>query len=230
MATGEEIVANARAELGKPYVYGATGPDDFDCSSLVQFVFSKAGLNVPRVSSAQFNFGTQVQAADLAPGDLVFSEWSGDDVPHHGHVAIYAGNGMIIEAPHPGGVVQEVPLDTNYLAHVDGYTRPVGLSTGPASPVTGGGTRTTGGTANPAGFDWNPLSWPGSLLNWMSGGITGDVSQLVSGATATLADIVKFAALFFQPSTYIRIGAGILGYLFLVAGLVMLSVEAFHTS
>lgn len=231
MATGDEIVANARAELGKPYVYGATGPDDFDCSSLVQFVFGKAGLSVPRVSSAQFTFGTQIQAADLAPGDLVFSEWSGDDVPHHGHVAIYAGNGMIIEAPHPGGVVQEVPLDDNYLSHVDGYTRPVGLSTAVGgSRAAGGPAGSAGGTANPAGFDWNPLSWPGSLLNWMSGGVTGEASQLISGATATLADVVKFTALFFQPSTYIRIGAGILGYLFLVMGLVMLAFEAFHTS
>lgn len=233
MATGDQIVANARAELGRPYIYGATGPDDFDCSGLVQFVFNKAGLSVPRVSSAQFNFGTQIQASDLAPGDLVFSEWSGDDVPHHGHVAIYTGNGMIIEAPHPGAVVHEVPLDASYLAHVDGYTRPVGLSTGPASPVTGGprgSAGSSGGTANAAGFDWNPLSWPGSLLNWVSGGITGDASQLISGATATLADVVKFFALFFQPSTYIRIGAGILGIIFLMFGLVMLTVEAFHTS
>lgn len=230
MTTGEQIVANARAELGRPYIYGATGPDDFDCSGLVQFVFGKAGLSVPRVSSAQFTFGSQIQAADLAPGDLVFSEWSGDDVPHHGHVAIYAGNGKIIEAPHPGGVVQEVPLDSNYLAHVDGYTRPVGLSTGPASPVTGGATGTGGGTASNAGFDFNPLSWPGSLLNWMSGGVTGDVSQLISGVTATLADTVKFFALFFQPSTYIRIGAGFLGILFLVSGLITLTVEAFQSS
>lgn len=231
MATGDQIVANARAELGRPYIYGAEGPSEFDCSGLVQFVFGKAGLSVPRVSSAQFNFGSQIDASQLAPGDLVFSEWSGDDVPHHGHVAIYAGNGKIIEAPHPGGVVQEVDLDSNYLAHVDGYTRPVGLSTGPASPVSGrpGTGSGTGGATN-AGFDWNPLSWPGSLLNWASGGITGDASQLISGATSTLADIVKFFALFFQPSTYIRIGAGILGFMFLAAGLTMLSVEAFQTS
>lgn len=231
MATGDEIVSSARALLGVPYVYGAEGPSADDCSGLVQYVFGKAGLSVPRVSSAQFSFGTQIQASDLAPGDLVFSEWSGDDVPHHGHVAIYAGNGMIIEAPHPGGVVQEIPLDSSYLAHVDGYTRPVGLSTGPASPPTGGSKAPGGGgQANTAGFDWNPLSWPGSLLNWMSGGVTGDVSQLISGVTATLADTVKFFALFFQPSTYIRIGAGILGFLFLIAGLAMLGVEAFHTS
>jgi NlpC/P60 family protein len=232
VATGEEIVSEARALLGVPYVYGAEGPTADDCSGLVQYVFTKAGLNVPRVSSAQFSFGQQIDASQLAPGDLVFSEWSGDDVPHHGHVAIYSGNGMIIEAPHPGAVVHEVPLDASYLSHVDGYTRPVGLSTGPASPVTGGARAGggTGATANAAGFDWNPLSWPGNLLNWMSGGITGDASQLISGAVSTLADIVKFAALFFQPSTYIRIGAGILGFIFLIAGLVMLSVEAFQTS
>lgn len=228
MATGDEIVTAARSLLGDPYIYGAEGPSQFDCSGLVQFVFGKAGLSVPRVSSAQFSFGSQIDASQLAPGDLVFSEWNGDDVPHHGHVAIYAGNGMIIEAPHPGGVVQEVPLDTSYLAHVDGYTRPVGLSTGAASPVTGGSAGS--GTAGTAGFDWNPLSWPGGLLNWMSGGITGDASQLISGAVATLADIVKFGALFFQPSTYIRIGAGILGFILLIAGLAMLSVEAFQTS
>ena len=232
MATGDEIVANARAELGKPYVYGATGPDDFDCSSLVQFVFGKAGLSVPRVSSAQFSFGQQIEASQLAPGDLVFSEWSGDDVPHHGHVAIYAGNGRIIEAPHPGGVVQEVPLDDNYLAHVDGYTRPVGLSTGSGDQRAAGtsGGSPGGATGSDAGFTFNPLPWPGQLLNWMSGGVTGNVTQLVSGAASTLADVVKFFALFFQPSTYIRIAAGILGYMFLVAGIIMLGVEAFHTS
>lgn len=234
MATGDEIVANARALLGVPYVYGGDTPSAVDCSGLVQLVFGKTGLTVPRVSSAQYSFGTQIEASQLAPGDLVFSEWTGDDVPHHGHVAIYAGNGMIIEAPHPGGVVQEVPLDTSYLAHVDGYTRPVGLNTGPASPVTGNpqGSAGSGGGANAtsAGLSWNPLTWPGPLLNWMTGGVTGDTSQLVSGVVTTLADIVKFGAMFFQPSTYIRIAAGVFGFLLLIIGLVMLSVEAFQSA
>ena len=223
MTTGNEIVAYAQNELGKPYVYGAEGPSSFDCSGLVQYIFNKAGVKVPRVSSAQYSYGDSISYQDLQPGDLVFSEWPGDDVPHHGHVAIYTGNGKIIEAPHPGGVVQEIPLNSYYLQHVDGYTRPPGLGTlTPATQNPGG----NGVNATNASFDWNPLSWPGKALGWASGGITSDVSQLVQGAISGLANITKFFMLFFQASTYIRIGAGIFGFIFFTTGLKFLMKES----
>jgi hypothetical protein len=213
---GSAIVAAAQAELGKPYLYGAEGPNAFDCSGLVQDVFNSVGLKVPRVSSEQYGAGVQIAYADLAPGDLVFSEWPGDDVPHHGHVAIYAGNGQIIEAPHPGGVVQQVALDQNYLSHVDGYTRVTGSGDSSGSAVTTGLS-----IPNPL----DPTGILGTILGGLSGDATG-ISSFVGDLYGALVSTINFFTAFFRPSTYIRIAAGFFGLIFLVIGLVFLGREA----
>lgn len=222
---GAAIVAQALKELGKPYIYGAEGPSAFDCSGLVQNVANAVGLKVPRVSSEQYNAGTHITYAELQPGDLVFSEWEGDDVPHHGHVAIYAGNGQIIEAPHPGAVVHQVALDDNYLAHVDGYTRitGVGQASGTAAPATGSAGGSTGATGTPADF----LGIGGFLsgLFGLGGGVSA-VSDFLGKAYDMLVGMFNFFSAFFRPSTYIRIGAGLAGVAFLITGLIFLGREA----
>ena len=94
------VIAFARAQIGKPYVWGATGPSSYDCSGLVVASFKAAGISLPRTTYQQVLMGTAVSRAELIPGDLVF--------PDPGHVGIYTGNGMWIEAPHAGTSVREV--------------------------------------------------------------------------------------------------------------------------
>ncbi|MDQ6948013.1 MAG: C40 family peptidase, partial [Actinomycetota bacterium] len=88
------------SELGKTYVYGATGPATFDCSGLTQFVWNKAGVSVPRVAIDPDSYAIPVPLSDLRPGDLVFF---GADVHHMG---MYIGGGLMINAPHTGDVVR----------------------------------------------------------------------------------------------------------------------------
>ncbi|MQY35274.1 hypothetical protein SRB17_32470 [Streptomyces sp. RB17] len=97
----EKAIAFARAQMGKPYVWGATGPDSYDCSGLTQAAWKAAGVTLPRTTYDQVNAGTTVSLADARPGDLVFFY---DDISH---VGIYIGNGMMIHAPKPGAYVRE---------------------------------------------------------------------------------------------------------------------------
>ena len=92
------------SELGKPYVWGATGPDTFDCSGLTQFVWAKAGITTPRVAVDQDRWAVPIPLSDLRPGDLVFF---GKDI---GHMGMYIGGGLMINAPHTGDVVRISPI------------------------------------------------------------------------------------------------------------------------
>jgi cell wall-associated NlpC family hydrolase len=97
----EKALAFARAQIGKPYVWGATGPDSYDCSGLTQAAWKAAGVTLPRTTWDQVNAGTTVSLTDAQPGDLIFFY---DDISH---VGIYIGNGMMIHAPKPGAYVRE---------------------------------------------------------------------------------------------------------------------------
>ncbi len=108
-------IAFAKAQLGKPYVYGAEGPDAYDCSGLVQAAWKAAGVSIPRVTTDQFAAGTKVSTSQLQPGDLVFY-YAGIS-----HVGMYLGNGQIIHAPNARSVVKIVPVDSMPIA---GATRP----------------------------------------------------------------------------------------------------------
>ena len=107
----------AYKELGKPYVWGAAGPDSFDCSGLTQYVWAKAGVYLDHYTGAQWNEGRHVSQSELQPGDLVFF---GSDLHH---VGIYIGNGNMIEAPHTGANVRIAPYDRPDYA---GAVRPGG--------------------------------------------------------------------------------------------------------
>ncbi len=105
-----QAVEFAKAQLGDPYVYGASGPNAWDCSGLVMGAWGAAGVSLPHSASLQYSLSTPITAADLQPGDLVF--WSSDpgDPRTIYHVAIYLGHGKIIQAPRPGEDVQIDPL------------------------------------------------------------------------------------------------------------------------
>jgi cell wall-associated NlpC family hydrolase len=102
-ASGRALAAfqAAQSKLGSPYVYGASGPNSFDCSGLTSWAFAQAGVSIPRTSQAQANAGTRIYSqADLKVGDLVI--FYGDQ--HH--VGFYAGNGQVLHAPRTGTVVR----------------------------------------------------------------------------------------------------------------------------
>ncbi|MET9603787.1 NlpC/P60 family protein [Streptomyces sp. NPDC006512] len=99
-------VAFAYGAIGKPYVWGATGPGSFDCSGLTQAAWRAAGVSLPRTTYTQINAGQRVSRGQLAPGDLVFF-YSGVT-----HVGMYVGNGQMIHAPRPGSTVRLAPVDS----------------------------------------------------------------------------------------------------------------------
>ncbi|MFJ4792798.1 C40 family peptidase [Kitasatospora purpeofusca] len=99
------VVQFAYSQLGKPYVWGATGPSGYDCSGLTGAAYRAAGVQLPRVSQSQWNAGSRIARADLQPGDLVF--FYGD--LHH--VGLYIGDGKMIHAPRTGKNVEVLPID-----------------------------------------------------------------------------------------------------------------------
>jgi cell wall-associated NlpC family hydrolase len=103
-------VATARAQLGKPYVWGGNGPSVFDCSGLMVFSWGLAGVHLPRVAADQQAWAIPVTALTVRPGDLVFFGW-----PAH-HVGMYIGHGLMIDAPHSGATVEIASTAASDLA------------------------------------------------------------------------------------------------------------------
>lgn len=97
-------VQYALAQVGDAYVYGAAGPDAFDCSGLTMMAWAQAGVSLPHSSSAQMGSGTPVSQSQLAPGDLVFY------YSPVSHVGIYIGNGQIVHAANPSTGVRVAPV------------------------------------------------------------------------------------------------------------------------
>ncbi|MFC8275995.1 NlpC/P60 family protein [Streptomyces sp. NPDC057271] len=114
-AKAEKALAFARAQIGKPYVWGATGPSSYDCSGLTQAAWRAAGVDLPRTTWDQVEVGTRVATDDLLPGDLVFFY---DDISH---VGLYIGGGKMIHAPKPGANVREESI---YYMPIYGSVRP----------------------------------------------------------------------------------------------------------
>ena len=113
-----KALAFARAQIGKPYVWGATGPGSYDCSGLTQAAWKAAGVTLPRVTYDQVNAGTTVSLADAQPGDLVFFY---DGITH---VGLYIGNGMMIHAPKPGAYVREESIYYDGESAIHSVVRP----------------------------------------------------------------------------------------------------------
>ncbi|MFI9486935.1 C40 family peptidase [Promicromonospora sp. NPDC052451] len=96
-ASGSAVVSIAMRYLGVPYLWAGSTPEGFDCSGFTSYVFAQVGIDLPRTSSEQRYAGTEVSWADARPGDLIWTP---------GHIAIYAGDGMQVEAPVPGKTVR----------------------------------------------------------------------------------------------------------------------------
>jgi cell wall-associated NlpC family hydrolase len=98
-------VRAALSRLGRPYVWGAAGPGQFDCSGLVQWAYAQAGIHLDRTTYQQINNGIPVPRSQVLPGDLVF--------PHAGHVQLAIGNNLVVEAPYSGASVRISPLGSS---------------------------------------------------------------------------------------------------------------------
>jgi peptidoglycan DL-endopeptidase CwlO len=111
-----KAVAYAKAQVGKPYSYGAAGPNSFDCSGLTMMAWAQAGVSLPHSSSAQYSATRHISASERQPGDLVFY------YTPISHVAIYVGGGMQVAATHTGDYVRLQALHSGIV----GYGRPAG--------------------------------------------------------------------------------------------------------
>ena len=99
----QAAVAEALRQVGKPYRWGAAGPDAFDCSGLTLWAWRAGGVSLPHDTGAQYSSTTHIPTSALQPGDLVYSR-------DMGHMAMYIGNGNMVEAPRTGLNVRVVPL------------------------------------------------------------------------------------------------------------------------
>jgi peptidoglycan DL-endopeptidase CwlO len=116
-------VAFARGQIGRPYVWGASGPSSYDCSGLMMAAYRSAGVWLPRVSRAQWNTGARVGLGSLAPGDLVFFAYNVGDPSTIHHVGMYVGGGAMVEAPYSGASVRIASIGRrDYI----GAVRPTG--------------------------------------------------------------------------------------------------------
>jgi cell wall-associated NlpC family hydrolase len=169
-------LATAASQIGTPYAWGGggiggptkgfaqgAGTVGFDCSSFVQYVFAKQGINLPRTTYYQIKAGQGIDPMSARPGDLLF--WGSPNAPHH--VAIYAGNGKIIQAPHTGGEVEVASVD---LRGVSAARRVLGAGNGNAinwSTVIGNNSSlSANGMSSVPGYN-------DASMSMANGGVTG---------------------------------------------------------
>lgn len=137
----QQAINYALAQIGKPYVWGAAGPNAFDCSGLVQQAWKAAGVDIPRVTQSQYEQGgQQIPLSQAQPGDLVFWGYGRNPLATH-HVAMYLGNNEIVQAPQPGQTVERTKLfDGGELLPI--AVRPVPNT---VTPVAASSTPASGG-------------------------------------------------------------------------------------
>ncbi len=114
-SAAQKAIQVALAHQGNPYVWGAEGPNSFDCSGLMQYAAAQAGVSIPRVAADQYQKLPKVNPGDIRPGDLIFpqAQFNGGSP---GHVMMYIGNGQCVEAPRTGDVVKVVNLPSSFHA------------------------------------------------------------------------------------------------------------------
>lgn len=182
-----------KQQLGKPYELGGTGPNAYDCSGLVYAGLKADGWpSPPRTSEDQYAAFPHINRSQLAPGDLVFSQWAGDDASP-GHVQVYLGGGKVLQAPEPGQKVDIVPLSGD-SGHIVGYAR-----------IPGMGGQVLPGSV-PAG------SGGAGAITAQLGGVLGEAGDLLHG----VAEVLDWVFGFFAPGQGWRIAfgaaAGFAGY------------------
>ena len=114
-APSTQVIDLARAQIGRPYVWGGASPArSFDCSGLVQWVYRQVGVSLPRTAQQQYDATIRLSPGQLQPGDLVFFQICCQEPDWVTHVGIYIGNGEMIHAPTEGDVVRITSIETPY--------------------------------------------------------------------------------------------------------------------
>lgn len=119
---GSRLIEDAAQYLGTPYRYGGSAPGGFDCSGFTSYLFSRAGISLPRTAAAQYSVGSAVAKSDLQPSDLVFFACGGSGIDH---VGIYTGDGKFIHSssPRSGGVIYSTLSSSYYMSSYVGARR-----------------------------------------------------------------------------------------------------------
>lgn len=203
MASIVDFLTGAKQAIGHPYVFGAQGPNSFDCSGLVQWALAKVGIHAPRESVDQEAWTTPVK--NPQPGDLAFYGTNRSN----GHVAIYLGNGMVLNAPEPGTNVRIQKIWT-------GDSSQPGPRFG-RIPGLGG--------AVPAGTDAVSLGGTGAGFGDLTGALAG-ITQNLKNFSDFMASMLKAAAWIANPVNDLRILSAIWGTLIILGGLVLLAFAA----
>ena len=170
----ERIYAVLKQQIGKPYVWGATGPDSFDCSGLVCYAYNQfadeIGFSLPRTTYEQVKKGTEVDASNMdewEPGDLVF--------PHDGHVVVYTGNKKCIEAPRTGEYVTE-----------HSYSRTSTYAVRRVLPEVSGGFTSDD-------FEGSVTNIPNALLNDIKKNVESMVTSTMPNISSFKSTLIKVA-------------------------------------
>ena len=191
--SGDAIVAEVKKFAGGSYVYGGTTPAGFDCSGLVQYVLQAVGVKgVPRTSEEQFAWAEKIDRSQLAPGDLVFAQFPGDNASP-GHVGIYTGNGQVLSAEDPADGIGYSSL-ASWGSAIVGYGR---------APSSSAGTQTA--TLDSAD-SLNPLS-----------ALSGLTAPFATIATA-FKDLDTVLTDILNPAFWLRIASFFAGVLLVGAG------------
>lgn len=227
-SVGRAAVGAAENYLGVPYVWGGESPSGFDCSGLVQYVYRRVGIDLPRTSQEQATVGTPVPSlADAKPGDLVFFAGSDGTTAHPGHVGIYIGNGEMIDAPYTGTDVQIQPVanpaeirDVSGLASTPAPSGPAASAGGPYASIFAAATSRFG--------------LPAGLLQAVAETESGGDPAAVSGAGAEgIMQLMPSTAAGlgvdpFDPSQAIPAAAGMLSSYLQRFGSVPLALAAYN--
>jgi len=119
--TGQRAVQAAESQIGKPYEWGAAGPDTYDCSGLVMWAYGQVGVSLDHYTGSQWNEGAHIPTSALRPGDLIFFATDTSDPNTIHHVGMYVGNGSMVEAPYTGANVRISPA---FRSDMIGAVRP----------------------------------------------------------------------------------------------------------
>jgi cell wall-associated NlpC family hydrolase len=125
-------IAYALDQLGKPYIWGGTGPTGYDCSGLVMMAYQAAGIDLPRTTFQQVDAGTPVYSlSQLQPGDLLFTAGSDGSATNPGHVGMFIGDGLVVQAPETGEPIMLTPLAGYWQRNTTAVRRVVSLNQTP---------------------------------------------------------------------------------------------------
>lgn len=192
--TGTDIVQYAMQFLGRPYVWGASGPNSFDCSGLTSYVYKHAAnVSLPRTSAAQAQTGNAVGRNQIAAGDLVFFHYSADRTAGVNHVGIAIGNGQMIEAPATGLTVRVASIDWKHYVSARRYLGAGGSGGAQVDPSVS----TNGANAAPSGMRGDAgavnsgnseASVIASALGAAGGSMAGSSSVAGNGGTGASSD------------------------------------------